>query len=434
MTCSHSQVGSIGLASTLTVRSARKLCFIAFVTLFVFEAFGGVFRYLTATLPLIAYVPKAIAALSIAFSICVYVARFRSIPSVVVVAGTFFAGFAGLSLSNSISFAQSAFAVWTYVPFLFLLIYSDDVIEGLNSTKATRTALIIFAVTILGVLLTTFWRAPWIGFVVDVGSTSIESARDWTTFDRFRPPGFTRVSVIAGLAICLSGVYLLKSSLRFSHKLIVWCTGLLGIYLTTSAAALVAYFAIPVVFSSLVPKYVRATVFGVFFLLSFSPFFATDGATLEPLLSGDDDRLTSVYMRFANTWPDTLALYRAVSDNYYLGRGLGGIGSAERVFGVLGAEKKPFEYLIDLSVADNNALYLFVQFGLVGILIHIGLWVVCFKLLFARTVRFVTIGALLAAVLVVGLVTDVMESVLCLLIVGCSIAAISIRPQHSDSR
>lgn len=401
-----------------------RLITISFFGMIFTEFFGGLLRYALGNFSALVYLPKMLAI------VCSFIILiFGVLNGRISIAGLFLIGIFGIfgipvAQYYQIGFKQSLFALWVYAPLFFGLAAKNDILLILHSPQASKISFLLLITGVFGVWVTGFWRAPWIGETMDVAGFSIETARDWTSFEKFRPPGFTRVSALAGMLVCLLGIHLFCSTKRPQYKFLVWLVAAVGIALSTSSAPFFSFFLVSLLILLRQGKfYLQAALLFVLFVVSFVPLFVGSGISIESFMSSNEDGLTSMHMRSSGTWPDSMALLSNLTDSSIWGRGLGGGGSAERVLGTLGASKLPYEYLIDLTVTDSNVLYLFIQFGVLGIILYSVMWYSAARIIFFGVNFECILGYMFAGVLISGLVTDVMESTIPLIVIGAGLSA-----------
>ena len=403
----------------------ERLIAISFLGMIFTEFFGGLIRYALGNFSAIVYFPKMLAIFC-----CVFIAGFGGLNGRINIAGILLISILCvfgifISQNNGIGIKQSLFALWVYAPLFFGVVAKNEILLFLGSSRALKTACVLLVTGVFGIWITSFWRAPWIGETMDVAGFSIETARDWTSFEKFRPPGFTRVSALAGMLVSLLGVYLFCLVKKIQYKFLVWLVAAAGIAVSTSSAPLLSFFFVSLLILLRQNNfYLQGLMLFIVFAISFFPLFVGSGVSIESFMSSNEDGLTSMHMRLNGTWPDNLSLLSTLTESSIWGRGLGGGGSAERILGTLGASKLPYEYLIDLTVADSNVLYLFIQFGILGIVLYFAMWYSAVRLIFFGAGFECILGYIFVCVLISGLVTDVMESTIPLIIIGLGLSAV----------
>jgi hypothetical protein len=209
-------------------------------------------------------------------------------------------------------------------------------------------------------------EVPWTGLVYKVGEVQVEAAREWTTFGLERVAGFSRASYdAAGHLLFLAVAMVILGRGRVWRWLAWLATGVL-IGLTTTKKSLGVFLVLTALFVPMLWPRVRrglkqaigamvpwgAVAIGI--ALPVSTLFVRYRLKFDSLVSAFlfasfEDRLTVV-------WPDGFALLRE-HGNVLLGRGIGGIGVAQRYF-------EPARY----TSADNLYLYSYVTFGLAALL------------------------------------------------------------------
>lgn len=217
----------------------------------------------------------------------------------------------------------------------------------------------MFSITILGIFLSAFIDMPWKGEVFDSAAGSVELSREWTTGGITRISGFARASYDASTYVTILGAAIaLIPSIGSAFRLaIIFATGS-AIWMTTSKGSMLALLLIiPFIYknhqntSNRAPRWIY---FSPAFLLAIPAtlyifeFRTKVGGDLWFLLSSFAERINWM-------WPRAFDLMQTPW-NVFLGRGLGGIGFAQR-----------FGEGTNYNSADNTMVYLFVTFGLLSL-------------------------------------------------------------------
>ncbi len=233
----------------------------------------------------------------------------------------------------------------------------------------------------LGVFLECFYPLPWKGFEYELLGFSIEGSRQWTTFGIPRLSGFGRASFETATSLfSLSALYMvisykLKPELKLYMKFydyLLLVLSFAGIMLTTSKTAFFAFLIFTLFFvlikihdrtndisKSCADLLSRVLLFALFLIGIIPPVFALLSQSYLPdglLHSRALSFLFASYMeRIEHMWPNAFEL---LSGQYmfFTGRGLGGIGAAQKYF-----EADIY------NAADNLYVYLFVDFGFVAL-------------------------------------------------------------------
>ncbi|RKX31548.1 MAG: hypothetical protein DRP46_03130 [Candidatus Zixiibacteriota bacterium] len=283
-----------------------------------------------------------------------------------------------VGLVNGLSLMQVAFGLKIILTFFvgLMAVYMC----GLKTKFFVRLYRIFTPIILLGLVLEMLFELPWIGFEYDAYGVTIPGSIEWWTLGLPRLSGFGRVSYeTAILLFCLSALYLtvtIRSRDFRSKKMIIYDRPLLllsfaGIVLTTAKSSIFA-FLILLLFYIFLKKTINnsnrfsrtaGVVIKILLVLIFiygvvPPILAaTSPKILTGYLNSDDIVMTAVSASYIERmeimWPDA---YRLLSDSYmyFTGRGLGGIGAAQKYF-------EPGLY----NAADNVYVYLLVNFGII---------------------------------------------------------------------
>ncbi len=313
---------------------------------------------------------------------------------------------------------QPAFGIFVLLPLIFAVI-AEPILRQAGARILPYVSLLWLSVA-LGVVLDYLWEMPWAGLAYKLGELEIEGSREWSTFGVQRISGFSRASFQAADQLLFLSIPIVYFSRGHLMKLLIWlATGML-IYLTTTkktgGAFLILTLLMPLMGATMVPAlFRRALMAGMPFLvaaigigLPISTFFVAyrldlDSLWSQALFASFEDRLTVV-------WPASLAL-ALEHGSAVLGRGIGGIGAAQKYF-------EPLAFM----PADNLFIYLFVTFGLLALAF---VWVYVWNLArldpdhgaWSRLMW--TVGI---AVLLNGLANNVLESPITAIFLGISMA------------
>jgi hypothetical protein len=266
-----------------------------------------------------------------------------------------------VGLASDLPVAQVMFGLKVWVPLAvgFVLVDSGAV-SALNRPRLWGA---LWALLCIGIFLNYFHRTPWAGLTAQIGDASVEINRDWTAYGRPRVSGFSRSSYDGAIIVLLLHVYLMSAWRSAWLRVMLIGVSTLAIALTTSKGALGALFCtflfLPLLWSrgSLVdlmraPSLVVLVCFAAFGL--FAPALSTQftAPTFVPF-SIEAKLFASLADRGWETWPYAFDLLR--DWQMVLGRGMGGIGSAQYQFEPALA-----------CPADNMFVYLFVTGGVFG--------------------------------------------------------------------
>lgn len=257
---------------------------------------------------------------------------------------------------------QVAFGIKIFLPIIVGMMYYNEFTSQVNTIKPIF--LIFFIITAIGIMLEyKLEQLPWAGLGYDISGVQIEGSREWSTSGVPRLAGFARSSFDAAIQILFLMIFLLVFlKNRFVH-FIIWTLAGLSIFLTTTKGVALAYIIVSILFLLLKIRprsykiYLQLAVFPVSisaligFLVS-----AFDGTIVNGFQFEYDVLYGSFQDRLSNVWPLTLSMI-AENGNVILGRGIGGIGAAQKLF-------EAHFY----TPADNLGLYLYGTFGVPAII------------------------------------------------------------------
>lgn len=229
---------------------------------------------------------------------------------------------------------------------------------------------VVWMLSLVGVFVNYFFDMPWLGatFQSALGESSI--SREWTTAGIRRLSGFSRASYDAA-AICSVGaaVFLVDSKFGRILRLTLYSASLLAVGLTTSKGPLLAMLAVLIWFGFRSIAGLREMSPAVFFISALS-FLVPPALYIYHVRFDNSVYLLSSFVDRVNwMWP-TAFMNMQHWVEFIVGRGIGGIGFAQY-----------FGESVSYNAADNFGVYIFVSFGLVGVVLFF------FMLLrFARTV------------------------------------------------
>ncbi|MEC4684117.1 MAG: O-antigen ligase family protein [Nitrospirota bacterium] len=295
---------------------------------------------------------------------------------------------------NKLSILQILFGFKVFLSFFagFIAVYSLKVEERFF-LKIFR---VFVPIIIFGLILEYLHLLPWKGFKYELLGFSIEASRQWSTFGVSRLSGFGRASFeTAFLLFSLSVLYIvisykLKSELKLYMKFydyLLLALSFVGITLTTSKTVFFAFLIfifffvlikiydrvnnIPKLFADLLS---RVLLFALFLVGIIPPVFALLRKSYLPngfLHSHAAKFLFGSYIeRIEYMWPNAVKLLSGYH-MFFTGRGLGGIGAAQKYF-----EANIY------NAADNLYVYLFVDFGFIVLIIFI--FYLLYNLLFLK--------------------------------------------------
>jgi len=332
----------------------------------IFEVLQGPLRYYLSSMGgvVLAYAPKGLMLLALVALVIRVLWKLR-LDKTVLATGAVFALFVLVGIYYTHRISQPLMGVFALMPMLF-----GVVAEPAFSRFGERIlpyAIALWLCVAIGVGYNYFHTMPWTGFSYQLGDAEVEVSRDWTYFGVERIAGFARASFEAAMQLLVLGLVCSVLLRNRVFAFAVWgATGVL-IAITTTKTTLGLYFFLTILLPLLVPRAapgvlkrtagrvlpVVLALIGV--LLPASTQFSKIGSSFANQDSGT--LLVSFGMRLAQMWPDTFTMIFK-HGSVLLGRGLGGIGAAQKIF-------EPDFY----SPADNVYLYLYATFGVLALAI-----------------------------------------------------------------
>ncbi|MFM0167501.1 hypothetical protein [Paraburkholderia sediminicola] len=377
------------------------------------DATAGILRFALASVGLVwvSYLPKA---LVVAFGIF---AIFRKTRSFVQLGSFAILAFAAvIGIANGLRFEQIASAFTLFMP----LIFGAECFDNFDRSRSVvvKWLLLVYALSCVGVLLTNFVSVPWSELAYNVGDVAVEGVRSWSYEGFNRPPGFTRSSVAVATILMISTCLLYPVAWNRS-KIVAIVLVIVGVgcaVVSTTKGVVAAIVLALLIFS--LPRKLYGLATGSFVVLimviPLSTVFVRytlgfDNPFIAFLTLSFDERLT-------NTWPNGIDIVWRYGIPF-MGRGLGGVGTAARYLGDSGGP------LASASVMDNFALYMYGHFGLIGIALFVYMARCAVKLIKRADPFDRGLGLCLLALLISGLSMDFIESLPATIVVGMALAA-----------
>jgi hypothetical protein len=320
---------------------------------------------------------------------------------------------------------QTAMGVYVLMPFWFGLCCGPLLIRHWH--LAGRAVPFLWAIAVAGILANLYIEYPWEGFEYELGDLDVEGSREWYAAGGVkRLAGFARASFDAAVHVQLLGILLTLQVRSPLMRILVWAITIAAIVPTTSKGMLLVTMVLtPVVLlrNALPESPLRAlpALFGMIGL-------ALPTATLLFTFNSEFSNRTlanatfSFYDRLNYMWPEAWELIRQ-HGNLLLGRGIGGIGTAQTYF-----EESLF------NAGDNIFMYWFVVFG----------WAALpgFALLILKTLKLrphgsdeqMRIFCLLLATIVYGTMTNIVENAVFAIVCGTLVRWLCSTPQQSALR
>ncbi|MEN9560397.1 MAG: hypothetical protein RLZZ502_1608 [Pseudomonadota bacterium] len=292
---------------------------------------------------------------------------------------------------------QALFGAYILVPFFIGLVLPTE-----TWRFPTYQIVALWLSAVMGVILNMYLDYPWVGYSYDVGGVSIESSRQWWSNSTVRYAGLARASFDAATQIAALSIIMMKSKPGVLQRLVIYGLSLAAIYFTDSKGMMVAGAISMVIFEVTRLNWwlpYRGIVVSSLMLCLLMPIW---GYFFEPRLNAMNTTasLASVEDRLRDMWPRAIDLV-VDHGNLLLGRGIGGIGTAQSIF-------EPHQ----LNAADNVLVYIFVAGGFM----LLGLFLVsCISVVFIQNP---IMAALVIQVIVYGSVVNVFENPIMAILLG----------------
>ncbi len=418
---------------SLFVLNHETVAYVAALLYILKEVFGGVFRYFTVITGTEAlnYVPPflAIAAIGMYYASTSVTGR---VHHAMLAAAVFVGIFILYGCFNSISYEQTAIGLYIWLPvFVGMLLR----VQG-QEDVLFKWIFVLWAVMILGMFVNSVIQFPWAGTSYEVLGVQREVARKWTYLDYDRLAGFGRSSFTTSYLILFYCCAILFSR-RYPIYVRLGCyvISAYALFLTTNKTSLLLWVAIPVFLvgyeisgkvcavRSLLPYYwAKFSVTILIVILIGLPLWSQIPTLLH-------DRETFYFFSFASlldrmkyAWPASFAVL-AHGGNELLGRGIGGIGTAQKF-------TEPDLYMF----ADNLFVYVFVSTGVVGtvalfysLVVNLKMDYLCDKVVFKKTYF------MLIYILGIGVVVNTIEGPFQALVLGVLVARAMTEPRRAKA-
>lgn len=394
---------------------AGLMLVVAAVGYLYFDTFGGVIRWVfpMAGLTLLAYAPAGIAILAL---LAHAVGRMGDGNSVIsMTTALVFSTIAILvSLLMGRNVAEILFAIYIWIPFFV----GAALAQRRMQDRVINAMIPLFFIATAGVLINIFVNYPWVDATYEVLGVQKEAARDWKAYGVQRLSGLSRASYTAAAQILICYCALEYRVRPLVWRSIAWVAGIAAIHYTTSKSPELAMAALPVTYlvigrlrqtDGVRQKWGAIAVISAWLLVVFAgPLLSLPyGTRLFPAGVGYGIGYSSFADRVLNTWPNALRLvdWRNPAE-WLVGAGLGGIGSPQTLF-----------HADIMNPGDNMAVYLMVSFGLLSL----GF----VYLIFRGGLRAIEAGgrgrrdfAMIVAVLGIGSMANVIESIFPVMVLG----------------
>jgi hypothetical protein len=398
-----------------------KLLLAVFVLYLASNVFDGVLRYALVNLNLptwLLYMRDAAVIAVVPFAAIDRLRRHGIVLLFIALATTVHAAIAWYSMHSTL---QLLFGVKVLLTVAFGAFVARPLEQSAPALRFWFAVLWGFAV--IGVLVNAFVDLPWTGVVYAIGDVDIEASREWSGDGVARAAGFSRFSISAGVQIALFAIFLMTTMRMKGFGSLLAKSGLFAVtvaavFVTNSRGGLAAFVIVTVVLCCVwlsgsltaLKTAIFASVLPVLLLPIYLP-----GLHVSAGVAGKS--LQSFLERMEQGWPGAWDLIFRNGAGL-LGRGIGGIGSPQRIF-------NPQYYF----PADNLTIFLFGYFG-----IFAALYLAWPLFWAARLPRRAAPLQLLAAAyllyfLLFGIVMNIIEDQVAAAFLGVTLAMLARRPE-----
>lgn len=230
--------------------------------------------------------------------------------------------------------------------------------------KSKSLIIVTYWIISIGLIFGIAFQFPWAQLSIEVGDQEINVNRNWTYLGFFRPSGFTRSSFsVAGQLLIVSLLLMSFSSIRRKSKFFAWIIAGILIVMTTTKGVILGFLICSLLILSFSFFKNRILKLAPVALLSMMVLVPTFILVLNLKLNLESDVQRFVFLSFQErierVWPGVINLLQE-EGSFILGRGVGGVGTAQSFF-------ESSNYVSP----DNLFLYLFSVFGFFGILLII---------------------------------------------------------------
>ncbi|WP_445491739.1 hypothetical protein [Niallia sp. 03133] len=326
-----------------------------------------------------------------------------------------------IGILNNLPIIQIIFGIKAVIPLLSLYLYIVNFKPKINFVMWYR---ILVPLVAIGIVLDKFLTLPWSSLVFSIGGLEREVSRQWNAFGIERLAGFQASSVDSGTILSLLILFRFTTIFvgikqKFNiYDILILLIGLYCIYLTTFKSAYIY-----ILFLLIITLSFKLHKYSPWFQLvtKFSMLVALAYCIVPPALSIfmknfklDFTNSSFIYqylftsygMRITSTWPLAVQLLDGSIANGYFGRGIGGIGTAQK-----------FGEMTRYAFADNLFVYLYVSIGTITLLIVLFMLKVILFNKDSNDKSYLSFSLILL-VLIFGATTDFIESVLLMSVIG----------------
>jgi len=257
-------------------------------------------------------------------------------------------------------------------------------------------------------------QMPWSGLSYYVGDVKVSATRLDLAAGTERMAGFSRSSSTVATIVSFLSLYAIVAFRSVWPRLLAFAIAMPALYLTNNKASM-ASFLLATLFYQFIGRY-RPTLMKAFVGVTFLLMILTPVAFIDIRINMPSAATLSLYSfvdRVDHSWPEAWAL---IFDHGLgvLGRGIGGIGTAQRAFAP------------DLfSAADNFFIYLTAYFGIFAV-VYIGYVAIAVgRAPFPSARRDVDLAFLvLASIGLAGVTSQVFEETTAAMFLGAAIAIV----------
>ena len=299
--------------------------------------------------------------------------------------------------------------------FIVGMMQYKNIIEDFK--RNTKFYKICYIVTITGVILNMFCTFPWEGLEYELSDDLIINAsRAWSTGGVKRIAGFSRASYSVASQVVIFSLLIMSNIKRTYKRIIIYIITSYIIWITTTKGILIAY--IIVAFTDLnfiknrknICKLIATA--GIILMVGL-PLFSTVCDPVFNFLKNNVEKTTywryisSFEARVKGTWPDSFE--KVITEgNFILGKGFGGIGAAEQLFGVN-----------TTTPGDNMFVYMYATIGITALIVIIWILLRLYKLKISEKEE-KNIYNILLIIIFYGIISNIVEEpILCLCLGIC---------------
>lgn len=309
------------------------------------------------------------------------------------------------------NYIQVFFGLWTLVPLLFGISFLPTLLRRQYIINILFSCMLLVSTT--AVIINGFVRYPWEGLSYSLAGMDIEGTRVWTYFGFSRLAGLARVSFEAAPQILVLCIYLSCFIGSQTIKIIMWTFACIAILMTTTKGIILAFFILTLFWISytyIYPIIWQSTLAVFGFAMILLPIATCKYQNILELNNLFTHILFhSIEDRFLTTWPNAIDLLNE-SGNWITGRGIGGIGAAQKYF-------EPYLY----NPGDNMFIYLFITIGAIALPLLVYIIVASLHLEIRKNRFDNYIYCIMLAIYMYGAVSNIVESTFFSIFIGIAL-------------